>query len=110
MEIAWADFEKIDIRVGTVIAAASFPSARKPAYQMQVDFGDIGIKNSSAQITDLYSLEELAGRQVIAVVNFPRKQIGNFFSECLVLGIYTPDNKVILLQPEKAVPNGSKIG
>ena len=110
MEITWADFEKIDIRVGTVIQAESFPAARKPAYRIRVDFGEMGIKNSSAQVTDLYSLEELAGKQVIAVINFPRKQIANFFSECLVLGVYTPNNQVVLLKPATHVPNGSKIG
>jgi tRNA-binding protein len=110
MEISWSDFEKIDIRVGTVVEAASFPAAKKPAYRLQIDFGELGIKQSSAQITHYYSLEELAGKQVIAVVNFPRKQIANFFSDCLVLGVYTPDKEVVLLHPGISVPNGSKIG
>ncbi len=110
MEISWSDFEKIDIRLGTIVTAASFPEAKKPAYRLQIDFGELGIKNSSAQITHFYTLEELAGKQVIAVVNFPRKQIANFYSECLVLGVYTQDKEVVLLHPGLKVPNGSKIG
>lgn len=108
--ISWSDFEKIDIRVGTTLEAAPFPKAKKPAYQLTVDFGDLGIKRSSAQITALYTPEELAGRQVVAVVNFPVKQIANFFSECLVLGVYTEDGNVVLLQPGQKVINGSRIG
>lgn len=108
--ISWSDFEKIDIRVGTILEAAPFPKAKKPAYQLTVDFGDLGIKRSSAQITALYTPEELAGRQVVAVVNFPVKQIANFFSECLVLGVYTEDGNVVLLQPGQKVINGSRIG
>lgn len=108
--ISWNDFEKIDIRVGTIIEAALFPKAKKPAYRLTIDFGELGIKKSSAQITALYTTEELTGTQVIAVVNFPPKQIADFFSECLVLGIYTPDNDVVLLQPQQKVINGSKIG
>jgi len=108
--INWADFEKIDIRVGTVITAADFPNARKPGYQLTVDFGELGIKKSSAQITALYQKENLVGKQVIAVVNFPVKQIANFFSECLVLGVYNEDNNVVLLQPSLPVKNGCKIG
>lgn len=108
--ISWNDFEKIDIRVGTIIEAAPFPKAKRPAYQLTIDFGELGIKKSSAQITTLYTTEELAGRQVIAVVNFPPKQIADFFSECLVLGVYTPDKEVVLLQPQQKVINGSKIG
>jgi len=109
--ITWADFEKLDIRVGTIIKAEAFPQARKKAYKLQVDFGaTIGIKGSSAQITDRYSLAELHGMQVIAVVNFPPKQIATFISECLVLGIYTEEGSVVLLQPNKKVNNGLKIG
>ena len=107
--ISWNDFEKIDIRVGTILEAAPFPKAKKPAYQLTIDFGDLGIKRSSAQITALYTPEELAGRQVVAVVNFPVKQIANFFSECLVLGVYTEDSNVVLLQPGQKVINGSRI-
>ncbi len=108
--ISWNDFEKIDIRVGTIIEANDFPNARKPAYQLSIDFGELGIKRSSAQITAHYKKEELAGRQVIAVVNFPVKQIANFFSECLVLGVYDENNDVVLLQPSLPVNNGRKIG
>jgi tRNA-binding protein len=108
--INWGDFEKIDLRVGTIMEVKDFPSARKPAYQLTVDFGELGIKKSSAQITALYKKEALEGRQVIAVVNFPVKQIGNFFSACLVLGVYNEDNNVVLLQPSLPVKNGCKIG
>ena len=108
--ISWNDFEKIDIRVGTVLDAVPFPQAKKPAYQLTIDFGDLGIKRSSAQITALYATAELPGKQVIAVVNFPVKQIANFFSECLVLGVYTGDGNVVLLQPGQKVINGSRIG
>jgi len=108
--ITWQDFEKIDIRCGTIIDAKDFPNARKPAYQLTVDFGTLGIKRSSAQITHHYSKEALIGRQVVAVVNFPVKQIANFFSECLILGVYDENNQVVLLQPDKTVGNGQKIG
>ncbi len=109
--LAWADFEKVDIRVGTVIEAAAFSKAKKPAYQLTIDFGQkIGIKQSSAQITAHYSLDNLKGQQVIAVVNFPPKNIAGFISECLVLGIYDENNEVILLSPKSAVSNGLKIG
>jgi tRNA-binding protein len=109
--ITWADFEKLDLRVGTIIRAEAFPQARKKAYKLAIDFGDIlGIKNSSAQITERYTLEALIGRQVIAIVNFPPKQIATFISECLVLGIYAEDNSVVLLQPGEPVHNGLKIG
>lgn len=108
--ISWADFEKIDIRVGTVTDVADFPNARKPSYKLTIDFGELGLKSSSAQITKLYSKEELTGKQVIAVVNFPVKQIANFFSECLVLGVYNENNDVVLLQPSMQVKNGCKIG
>jgi tRNA-binding protein len=108
--ISWEDFEKIDIRTGTILDVNDFPNAKKPAYQLTIDFGDMGIKKSSAQITALYSKEGIIGKQVIAVVNFPVKQIANFFSECLVLGVYNEDNQIVLLQPSLPVKNGSKIG
>ena len=108
--ISWEDFEKIDIRCGTIIDVKDFPNARKPAYQLTIDFGKEGIKNSSAQITHHYSKEELLNKQVVAVINFPIKQIANFFSECLVLGIYDKNNNVILLQPERKVENGMRVG
>ena len=110
MEIKWTDFEKIDIRSGTILSAIIFEKALKPAYQLEIDFGKIGIKWSSAQITFHYSPENLIGKQVIAIINFPKKQIANFFSECLILGVYDDNQQVILLQPDKNVPNGSKIG
>ena len=108
--IGWDDFEKIDIRTGTILEVNDFPGARKPSYQLSIDFGEFGIKKSSAQITALYNKEELIGKQVIAVVNFPVKQIANFLSECLVLGVYNENNDVVLLQPSLPVKNGSKIG
>ena len=108
--ITWDDFEKIDIRSGTILTAKPFEKAKKPAYQLEIDFGTLGVKKSSAQITHHYSVDELIGKQIIAVVNFPPKQIANFFSECLVLGVYDKENQVILLQPSISVENGSKIG
>ena len=108
--ITWADFEKINICAGTIIEAADFPNARKPAYQLSIDFGPLGIKRSSAQITHHYNKEELIGKQVVAVLNFPVKQIATFFSECLVLGVYDPEGNVVLLKPDKEVQNGGKIG
>ncbi len=111
MTINWDDFEKIDMRVGTVMEVNDFPKARKPAFLLTIDFGsDIGIKRSSAQITAHYQKEDLLNRQVIAVINFPPKQIANFISECLVLGVYDENKDVILLAPEKFVKNGQKIG
>lgn len=110
MIISWNDFEKIEIRIGTIIAVKDFPKAKKPAYQLLVDFGTLGQKKSSAQITVHYKKEELLNRQVIAVVNFPPKQIADFISECLVLGVYDENKNVILLQPERPVANGMKIG
>ena len=108
--IEWPDFEKIDIRVGTILEVNEFPKAKRPAWQLTVDFGPIGILKSSAQITDLYSREDLTGRQVLAVVNFPPKQIANFFSECLILGVYTDKKEVVLIQPDRKVENGWKLG
>ena len=111
MAISWTDFEKIDMRVGTIISAEAFPEARKPAYRLEIDFGgDIGIRKSSAQITVHYDLAALVGRQIIAVVNFPPKQIGPFMSECLVMGVYDEKNEVVLIKPERNIANGSKIG
>ena len=107
--ITWDDFEKIDIRAGTIISADEFPKAKKPAYKLQIDFGENGMKSSSAQITTLYERDELIGKQVIAVINFPPRKIADFSSECLVLGIYSTEG-VILLQPERKVQNGCKIG
>jgi tRNA-binding protein len=108
--INWDDFEKVEIRSGTIIEVNDFPQAKKPAYRLSIDFGVLGVKQSSAQITHHYSKEELKNRQVIAVVNFPPKQIANFFSECLVLGVYDENNQVILLRPDKPVANGQRIG
>lgn len=108
--ITWNDFEKIDMRVGTIIDVAPFPKAKKPSLQLIIDFGELGIKSSSAQITSLYTNEELMGKQVIAVMNFPVKQIANFFSECLVMGVYNENDEVVLLQPGREVKNGCKVG
>ena len=108
--INWDDFEKIDIRSGCITEVTDFPKAKRPAYQLTIDFGPLGIKRSSAQITHHYSKEALIGKQVVAVVNFPPKQIANFFSECLVLGVYDENNQVILLQPDAKVANGQRIG
>ncbi len=110
MTITWDDFEKIDIRAGTITEVTDFPKAKKPAYQITIDFGELGSKRSSAQVTHIYSKEELLGKQVVAVVNFPPRQIANFFSECLILGVYTDKNEVVLLQPERKVANGWRIG
>ena len=108
--ITWQDFEKIDIRTGTIVDVKDFEKAKKSAYILTIDFGALGIKQSSAQIKHHYTNQQLLGSQVIAVVNFPPKQIANFLSQCLVLGIYDEDNNVILLQPERNVSNGLKIG
>lgn len=109
--INWADFEKVQIRVGTIMAAKDFPKARNPAYQLTIDFGpELGIKHSSAQITSLYQPDMLIGRQVAAVINFPVKQIANFFSECLVLGVIGDNKEIVLLQPDRPVENGWRIG
>ena len=108
--ITWNDFEKIDIRTGTIIEVNDFPKAKKPSYQLTIDFGELGIKKSSAQITHHYQKEELLNKQIIAVVNFHPKQIATFFSECLVLGVYDENDNVVLLQPDKKVGNGLKVG
>lgn len=110
MALSWEDFDKVDIRVGTIVEVNDFPKARKPAYQLLIDFGELGMKRSSAQITKFYTKESLLNKQVIAVVNFPPKQIATFISECLVLGVYTEEKDVVLLQPEREVGNGWKIG
>jgi tRNA-binding protein len=108
--ISWADFEKVELRVGTIIDVEDFPEARKPAFKLKVDFGEeIGVKKSSAQITDLYNREDLIGRQVLAVVNFPSKQIGPMRSECLVTGFNREDGAVVLVRPDSLVPNGVKL-
>lgn len=110
-EISWNDFEKLDIRVGTIIEVNDFPEARKPAFQLKIDFGnEIGIKKSSTQITKRYQKEDLINKQIIAVVNFPKKQIGTFMSECLVLGIVGTDSDVVLLSPNFLVENGLQMG
>jgi len=109
--INWDDFTRVELRAGTIVAAEPFPEARRPAYRLRVDFGpEIGERKSSAQITDLYALEDLVGRQVIGVVNFPPKQIGPMRSECLVTGFYRDDGAVVLAVPDQAVPNGAKLG
>lgn len=110
-QITFADFEKIAIHVGTVISVNEFNKAKKPAFQLKVDFGPLGIKNSSAQITKRYTKEMLIGKQVLAVLNFPPKQIANFMSECLVLGLYANGtDDVVLILPEQEVPNGARVG
>lgn len=109
MEITWNDFEKVDLRIGTIISAEVFIEARKPAYILMIDFGELGIKKSSAQITEKYIPSELIGKQIVAVVNFPSKQIANIKSECLVLGSLG-DKEVTLLVSDNKVKNGLKIG
>lgn len=110
-DLSWQEFERTEMRVGTVTAVNDFPEARKPAYQLTIDFGEaIGIRKSSAQLTKHYSNEDLLNSQVIAVVNFPKKQIGKFMSECLVLGAVGEDGDVALLRPDFKVENGLRIG
>jgi tRNA-binding protein len=109
-EITWGEFEKVDIRIGTVVRAEPFPEARKPAYKLWIDLGALGERRSSARITDRYRPEELLGRQVVCVVNFPPKRIGPFLSEVLVLGVYTDGDTVVLLRPDQEVERGSRIG
>ena len=108
--ISFADFEKIDMRVGVVVDARAFSEARRPAYKLWIDFGPLGVKRSSAQITHHYRLTELVGRRVVAVVNFPAKRIGPFVSEVLVLGAYDEAGEVILLEPDRVVGPGARIG
>ncbi|WP_406845598.1 tRNA-binding protein [Flavobacterium soyae] len=111
MDLSWNEFERTDMRVGTIIEVNDFPEARKPAFQLTIDFGvEIGIRKSSAQITKRYQKEDLINRQIVAVVNFPKKQIGKFMSECLVLGAVGEEGDVILLAPDFKIPNGLRIG
>ncbi|NCT08463.1 MAG: tRNA-binding protein [Flavobacteriia bacterium] len=107
--ISFEDFEKIDLRMGTIIEVNDFPKAKKPAYQLTIDFGDLGIKKSSAQITNLYSKNDLSNRQVIAIVNFKPRQIANFISEVLVLGVYNETGNVVLLKASKPIKNGASV-
>ena len=108
--IDWNDFEKVELRVGTIVEAEEFPEARKPAYRLRIDFGDeIGLRRSSAQLTDLYRPETLVGRQIIGVVNFPPKQIGPVRSECLVTGFARDDGAIVLAIPDSELPNGAKL-
>lgn len=109
--ISWQDFEQVELRAGTITHAEPFPEARKPAYKLTIDFGeDIGTRRSSAQITQHYQPEALIGKQILAVVNFPPKQIGPFMSQCLVTGCYQDDGSVVLVSPDIPVPNGAKLG
>jgi tRNA-binding protein len=109
-KLTWSEFEKVEMHVGTILTAEDFPKAKSPAYKLTIDFGPLGIKKSSAQITKLYRKEELPGKQIIAVTNFPPKQIADFMSECLVLGAVGPDKEVTLLSADKVVENGLRIG
>jgi len=108
-EISWSDFERVELRVGTVMEVLDFPEARKPAYKIKVDFGEFGIRMSSAQVTVHYTKDELLGRQIVGVVNFPKKQIGKFMSEFLVTGFADEDGAIVLTTVERKVPNGSKL-
>jgi tRNA-binding protein len=111
MEITWNDFEKVEMRIGTIAEVLDFPKAKQPAYRLLIDFGaEIGMKKSSAQITRRYSKEVLLGKQIVAVINFPKKQIANFMSECLVLGAVAPGNDIVLLNPDLKVENGLRVG
>jgi tRNA-binding protein len=107
--ITWADFERVELRVGTILEVDEFPEARKPAYKLTIDFGEFGVRRSSAQITDLYTKNQLVGMQVLAVLNFPPKQIANFRSECLTTGVPDDLGRVVLLSPDQKVPNGAKL-
>ena len=109
-QIGWEDFAKVDIRVGRIVQVDDFPKARKPAYQLRIDFGELGVKTSSAQITKYYDKADLVGKLVLAVVNFPPRQIATFFSEVLTLGVVLGDGDIVLLHPERDVPPGSRIG
>lgn len=107
--ITWEDFEKVELRVGTILEALPFPEARKPAYRLRIDFGEYGIKQSSAQITTHYALEDLIGKQILAVLNFPKKRIAGFESEVLTTGVPDDLGEVVLLSPDRAVPNGARL-
>lgn len=109
MEISYEDFEKVEIRVGKIIQAENFPKARKPAYKLWIDFGNLGIKKSSAQITKLYQLEDLLDKSILAVTNFPPRQIADFMSEVLVLGVVLDDGEVVLIQPDREVALGKRV-
>ncbi|TCD12905.1 tRNA-binding protein [Pedobacter frigidisoli] len=108
-QITWDDFEKVELRIGTILEALEFPEARKPAFKLKVDFGGLGVKTSSAQITKHYTLKELPGKQIVGVVNFPKKQIGKFMSEFLVTGFADENGDIVLTAVDKKVPNGSKL-
>ena len=107
--ISFEDFTKVDIRIGTIIEVNDFPKARQPAYQLKIDFGELGIKNSSAQITDLYTKEDLLNRQITAIVNFKHKQIANFISDCLVLGVANANGEIVLLKASNNIKNGEQV-
>ncbi len=109
-DLTWPEFLKVEMRIGTILSAEIFEEAKKPAYKIQIDFGEFGIRKTSAQITKLYSTEEIIGRQVVAVVNFPKKQIANIMSECLILGGLGSENDVVLLTTERTIKNGTRIG
>ena len=108
-ETSFEGFIKVDVRIGTITEVKEFPKAKKPAYQILIDFGTIGIKKSSAQITELYTKEKLLGKQVMAIINFKPRQIANFMSECLILGVYNKDGHVVLLQTSQPIKNGEQI-
>ena len=108
--ISWSDFSKVEMRIGTIISAVEFKEVKNPAYKIQIDFGEFGVKKASAQITQLYMPIDLIGKQIVAVINFPPKQIANMMSECLLLGAVGDDNDVIILNPERKVKNGLKVG
>ena len=108
--LSWQDFTKVEMRIGTIINAEIFKEVRNPSYKITIDFGELGVKKTSAQITKLYTIEELVDKQVVAVVNFPPKQIANFMSECLILGAIGKEQEIILLQPERKILNGLKVG
>ena len=108
--ISWDDFEKVELRAGTIVVVDVFSEAKKPAYKLSIDFGEFGVKKSSAQIVDLYTKEQLIGKQVLCVINFPKKKIGPFESEVLTSGFYRQNGHVVLAVPEQPVPNGAKLG
>ncbi len=108
-QITWKEFERVELRAGTIVEVEEFPEAHKPAYKLKIDFGELGVKRSSAQIKHLYSKEYLLGKQIVGVVNFPPKQVATFFSEVLTAGFYLPSGEVVLLHPERKVPNGAKL-